>query len=159
MIPKVMDFLESNEGDRRTVPSAHGKTPDYMGAIGNLFRRKNPGRGSQQASYDPAGDRSELVPMSAQQIPGEAGQTHNQWASPEDYQDSRGLIPPEPMARALVLLSEIPIGHVAVVHNDRVPGFLLAQLDLDRMPYVMESDSDGSTIVRILKVREYDFLP
>lgn len=95
--------------------------------------------------------------MSIQKMQEEAGQDRSPWDSPEHYQDNRGLVPPEPMARALAMLSEIPVGHIAVVHNDRVPGFLLAQLDLDQMPYMMETDPDGSTIVRILKVRAYSF--
>ncbi len=155
------------------MSSANRKTPDYVGAIVNLLRRKKPAskfnKEAQKTSHEPVvRDDNTYVPiirrpdhgqMAAQTIHGDGGRNHNKWAGPEHYQDNRGLVPPEPMARALILLSEIPIGHVAVVRNDRVPGFLLAQLELDNMPYVMETNSDGSTMVQILKVRAYDFVP
>ncbi len=70
---------------------------------------------------------------------------------PEEFLDNRGLVPPEPMQRTLAKLEEIPVGTVLKIHNDRVPIFLLGQLDDDGYPYETAAQSDGSAIVRILK--------
>ena len=70
---------------------------------------------------------------------------------PEDFLDNRGLVPPEPMQRTLSRLEEIAVGSVLVIHNDRVPVFLLGQLDDDGYPYETRAQSDDSAIVRILK--------
>lgn len=70
---------------------------------------------------------------------------------PEHFLDNRGLTPPEPMQRTLELLEEVPEGHVVVIHNDRVPIFLLGKLDDDDIPYQIEARADDSAIVRILK--------
>lgn len=71
---------------------------------------------------------------------------------PEEFLDNRGLVPPEPMQRTLARLEEIPIGTVLVIHNDRVPVFLLGQLDDDGYPYETQAQSDDSALVRILKI-------
>ncbi len=70
---------------------------------------------------------------------------------PEIFLDNRGLVPPEPMQRTLAKLEEIPVGTVLVIHNDRVPVFLLGQLDDDGYPYETQAQPDDSAIVRILK--------
>lgn len=70
---------------------------------------------------------------------------------PEEFLDNRGLVPPEPMQRTLARLEEIPVGTVLVIHNDRVPVFLLGQLDDDGYPYETRAQADDSAIVRILK--------
>ena len=70
---------------------------------------------------------------------------------PEHYLDNRGLTPPEPMQRTLGLLNDVPINHVVVIHNDRVPVFLLGQLDDEEIPYEIRPQEDDSAIVRILK--------
>jgi hypothetical protein len=69
----------------------------------------------------------------------------------EIFLDNRGLVPPEPMQRTLAKLEEIPVGTVLVIHNDRVPVFLLGQLDDDGYPYETQAQPDDSAIVRILK--------
>ena len=69
----------------------------------------------------------------------------------EHFLDNRGLVPPEPMQRTLAQLEEIPVGEVLVIHNDRVPVFLLGQLDDDQLPYETLAQPDDSAIVRILK--------
>ena len=71
----------------------------------------------------------------------------------EMFLDNRGLVPPEPMQRTLAKLEEIPVGTVLVIHNDRVPVFLLGQLDDDGYPYETQAQPDDSAIVRILKSR------
>lgn len=70
---------------------------------------------------------------------------------PEVFLDNRGLVPPEPMQRALATLDEAAVGTVVVIHNDRVPVFLLGQLDEDGYPYETQAQPDDSAIVRILK--------
>ncbi|WP_243239644.1 DUF2249 domain-containing protein [Sulfobacillus harzensis] len=70
---------------------------------------------------------------------------------PEVFLDNRGLVPPEPMQRTLAKLEEVPVGTVLVIHNDRVPVFLLGQLDDDEYPYETQAQPDDSAIVRILK--------
>ncbi|MBX5466593.1 MAG: DUF2249 domain-containing protein [Firmicutes bacterium] len=73
---------------------------------------------------------------------------------PEHRLDNRGLVPPEPMQRTLALLDEVPPGHVVVIHNDRVPVFLLAELDRLGYPYEIQAQPDESAVVRILKPPE-----
>jgi len=73
---------------------------------------------------------------------------------PEHYLDNRGLLPPEPMQRTLALLQEVPEGHVVVIHNDRVPVFLLGQLDDEQIPYEIIPQADESAVVRILKTHD-----
>ncbi|MCL4318514.1 MAG: DUF2249 domain-containing protein [Firmicutes bacterium] len=70
---------------------------------------------------------------------------------PEHFLDNRGLTPPEPMQRTLGLLNEVPVNHVVVIHNDRVPVFLLGQLDDEEIPYEIRPQDDDSAVVRILK--------
>lgn len=70
---------------------------------------------------------------------------------PEHFLDNRGLVPPEPMQKTLALLDAVPPGHVVVIHNDRVPVFLLSELDDEQYPYEIQAQPDHSAIVRILK--------
>lgn len=70
---------------------------------------------------------------------------------PEEFLDNRGLVPPEPMQRTLAKLEDLAVGTVLVIHNDRVPIFLLGQLDDDGFPYEALAQPDGTAIVRILK--------
>ncbi len=78
-----------------------------------------------------------------------AADTHIE--GPEEFLDNRGLVPPEPMQRTLATLDHLPVGTVLVIHNDRVPVFLLGQLDDDEFPYETLAQPDESAIVRILK--------
>lgn len=57
------------------------------------------------------------------------------------------------MQRTLAKLVEVMVGTVLVIHNDRVPVFLLGNLDDDGYPYETEAQPDGSAIVRIFKNR------
>ncbi len=70
---------------------------------------------------------------------------------PETFLDNRGLVPPDPMQRTLAALETAAVGTVLVIHNDRVPVFLLAQLDEDGYPYETQARADDSAVVRILK--------
>ncbi|MDA8198649.1 MAG: DUF2249 domain-containing protein [Thermaerobacter sp.] len=70
---------------------------------------------------------------------------------PETFLDNRGLVPPEPMQHTLAALETAAVGTVLVIHNDRVPVFLLAQLDEDGYPYETVAQVDDSAVVRIFK--------
>ncbi len=72
---------------------------------------------------------------------------------PEEFLDNRGLTPPEPMQRTFAKLAEMPPGSVLVIHNDRVPVFLLGQLDDEGYSYETQAQPDDSAIVRILKAK------
>ncbi|HEY8342372.1 MAG TPA: DUF2249 domain-containing protein [Calditerricola sp.] len=65
--------------------------------------------------------------------------------------DNRGLQPPEPMVRTLNLLNRVPHGDTVIIHNDRVPVFLLQELDELGFPYTVEELEDGSARVTIRK--------
>ncbi len=72
-------------------------------------------------------------------------------AGPEEFLDNRGLVPPEPMQRTWAKLEQLTVGSVLVIHNDRVPIFLLGQLDDEGYPYATLAQPDDSAVVRILK--------
>ncbi len=69
----------------------------------------------------------------------------------ETFLDNRGLEPPNPMIRTLEALGELAAGEVLVIHNDRVPIYLLPQLADEGADYVVEEQPDGSARVRITK--------
>lgn len=69
----------------------------------------------------------------------------------EDFLDNRGLEPPQPMVRTLEKLGEMNDGDTLTIHNDRVPIYLLPQLDDLGASYEVEEQSDGSALVRIYK--------
>ncbi len=69
----------------------------------------------------------------------------------ETFLDNRGLEPPNPMIRTLEALDELATGEVLVIHNDRVPVYLLPQLADAGADYVVEEQPDGSARVRITK--------
>lgn len=58
--------------------------------------------------------------------------------------DHRGLEPPLPMVRTLEALAALPPGAVLVVHNDRVPVYLLPQLHARGVTYDIAPLEDGS---------------
>jgi len=66
--------------------------------------------------------------------------------------DNRGLEPPQPMIRTLNALEKCRKGDRVVIHNDRVPVFLLEELDSLGYPYKIEEQPDGSAQVTIQKV-------
>jgi len=67
---------------------------------------------------------------------------------PEVLLDVRGLEPPEPMERTLAALEELPAGAVLLHVNDRVPAFLLPELDDRGFTYTIDRDDRG-VLVRI----------
>lgn len=65
--------------------------------------------------------------------------------------DNRGLEPPKPMMRTLAALERCRSGDAVLIHNDRVPMFLIEELHGLGYPYAVEEQSDGSAKVRIRK--------
>ncbi|OXM87605.1 hypothetical protein CF651_04300 [Paenibacillus rigui] len=65
--------------------------------------------------------------------------------------DNRGLEPPQPMLRTLQALEEAAIGDRIWIHNDRVPMFLIEELQRLGYPYQIERQTDGSAKVAIDK--------
>lgn len=66
--------------------------------------------------------------------------------------DNRGLEPPQPMIRTLAAIDRSRPGDIVMIHNDRVPVFLIEELNQLGCPYTVEEQSDGSAKVRIQKV-------
>ncbi|MFB9275165.1 DUF2249 domain-containing protein [Cohnella cellulosilytica] len=65
--------------------------------------------------------------------------------------DNRGLEPPKPMIRTLSALDRCRSGDEVRIHNDRVPMFLIEELQTLGYPYTVEEQPDGSAKVRIQK--------
>jgi len=65
--------------------------------------------------------------------------------------DNRGLGPPQPMMRTLQALEESAAGDRVQIHNDRVPMFLIEELQRLGYPYEVEKQADGSAKVMIHK--------
>lgn len=66
--------------------------------------------------------------------------------------DNRGLEPPQPMMRTLAALDRRRPGDNVVIHNDRVPVFLIEELNQLGCHFSIEEQSDGSAKVKIQKV-------
>ncbi|OGX61523.1 MAG: universal stress protein [Paenibacillus sp. RIFOXYA1_FULL_44_5] len=66
--------------------------------------------------------------------------------------DNRGLEPPQPMIRTLKKLEEAQRGDTVIIHNDRIPLFLIEELNDLGCSYQVEDQSDGSARVRINKL-------
>lgn len=69
----------------------------------------------------------------------------------ERFLDNRGLEPPNPMIRTLETLEQMAAGQVLLIHNDRVPIYLLPQLADEGADYEVFEQPDGSAKVRITK--------
>ncbi len=72
-------------------------------------------------------------------------------AMEDRFLDNRGLEPPNPMIRTLECLDQMAAGEVLVIHNDRVPIYLLPQLVDAGALYEVDEQPDGSARVRITK--------
>lgn len=66
--------------------------------------------------------------------------------------DNRGLEPPKPMMRTLAALERSRPGDEVLIHNDRVPLFLIEELHSLGYPYTVDEQPDGSAKVKIRKV-------
>lgn len=65
--------------------------------------------------------------------------------------DNRGLEPPQPMVRTLSALERCRPGDEVIIHNDRVPVFLIEELNNLGYPHSVEEQPDGSAKVKIRK--------
>ncbi|WEK53257.1 MAG: DUF2249 domain-containing protein [Candidatus Cohnella colombiensis] len=66
--------------------------------------------------------------------------------------DNRGLEPPKPMMRTLAALERCQSGDQVQIHNDRVPLFLIEELNQLGCPFEVEEQPDGSAVVTISKL-------
>lgn len=66
--------------------------------------------------------------------------------------DNRGLEPPKPMMRTLAAIDRCRAGDEVHIHNDRVPVFLIEELNNLGCPYEVEDQADGSAKVKIRKL-------
>lgn len=67
------------------------------------------------------------------------------------YLDNRGLEPPQPMMRTLARLSSMKDGEVLTIRNDRLPAFLIEELNQLGYQYTPQEMEDGSVEVKIIK--------
>jgi uncharacterized protein (DUF2249 family) len=65
--------------------------------------------------------------------------------------DNRGMQPPAPMIRTLKKLEQAQSGDTVIIHNDRVPMFLIEELHSLGYRYEIEEQQDGSAKVAIQK--------
>ena len=65
--------------------------------------------------------------------------------------DNRGLEPPLPMMRTLEAYELLLPGETLIIHNDRVPVYLLPQLEDRGAEYLVHPQQDGSALVEITK--------
>lgn len=65
--------------------------------------------------------------------------------------DNRGLEPPQPMLRTLKKLESLLTGDELIIHNDRVPMFLIEELNSLGYSYQVEEQEDGSALIHIHK--------
>jgi uncharacterized protein (DUF2249 family) len=65
--------------------------------------------------------------------------------------DNRGLEPPQPMLRTLKKLESLHAGDELIIHNDRVPMFLIEELNSLGYSYQVEEQEDGSALIHIHK--------
>jgi uncharacterized protein (DUF2249 family) len=65
--------------------------------------------------------------------------------------DNRGLQPPQPMVRTLKALESCEAGDRVVIHNDRVPMFLIEELQGLGYAYQVAEQTDGTAKVTITK--------
>ncbi|MFX3650520.1 MAG: DUF2249 domain-containing protein [Paenibacillus sp.] len=71
--------------------------------------------------------------------------------SPTVILDNRGLEPPQPMIRTLAALERCKPGEIVLIHNDRVPVFLIEELNNLGCLFTVEDQADGTAKVRIEK--------
>lgn len=65
------------------------------------------------------------------------------------FLDNRGLEPPLPMVRTLEAYERLAPGGRLRIHNDRVPVYLLPQLEARGATYDIDERPDGDALVTI----------
>ncbi|MDZ7801418.1 MAG: DUF2249 domain-containing protein [Trueperaceae bacterium] len=69
----------------------------------------------------------------------------------DEVLDNRGLEPPMPMTRTLEAYEGLAPGGRLRIHNDRVPIYLLPQLEERGARFEIDEQVDGSAFVTITK--------
>ncbi|MBU9713241.1 DUF2249 domain-containing protein [Evansella tamaricis] len=67
------------------------------------------------------------------------------------FLDNRGLQPPQPMVRTMKRLELLQPGETLIIHNDRVPVFLLEELKDLHISYEIEEQEDNTAKVHLTK--------
>ncbi|MCT2193916.1 DUF2249 domain-containing protein [Paenibacillus sp. MB22_1] len=99
-------------------------------------------------------EENESVPVeaTAEIAPASTGGSGESAASPNIITlDNRGLEPPQPMVRTLAALDRCKSGDEVHIHNDRVPVFLIEELNSLGCTYTVEEQPDGTAKVQIRK--------
>ncbi|KKO50838.1 DUF2249 domain-containing protein [Paenibacillus sp. DMB20] len=91
------------------------------------------------------GEDQDETPQMQQPEPGAAEQAEVY------FLDNRGLEPPTPMIRTLKQLEKAKPGDTVKIHNDRVPMFLIEELQSLGYAYEIEEQPDGTAAVTIHK--------
>lgn len=137
---------KSNKEENAEDGSAAGETAAPAGA----------GQASANASSQPgaaanaAGNNASSTSDAAANADGENAQPPQ--AAGKVYElDNRGLEPPNPMIRTLNKLEQAKPGDIVRIHNDRVPMFLIEELNTLGYPFEVEEQPDGSAKVAIHK--------
>lgn len=69
------------------------------------------------------------------------------------FLDNRGLEPPLPMVRTLEAYERLEPGQRLAIHNDRVPIYLLPQLEARGAAFEIDERPDGDAIVTIRRAQ------
>ncbi|MFC4597998.1 DUF2249 domain-containing protein [Cohnella hongkongensis] len=112
--------------------------------ISTFVNKKNRSWLEEGASEDEAADENEAPDVSGD-APAPEGEPRS------IVLDNRGLEPPKPMIRTLSALDRCRPGDEVLIHNDRVPMFLIEELHSLGYPYTVEEQPDGSAKVKIRK--------
>ncbi len=69
------------------------------------------------------------------------------------FLDNRGLEPPLPMVRTLEAFERLEAGQRLAIHNDRVPIYLLPQLEARGATFEIDERPDGDAVVTIRRTQ------
>ncbi|MDZ7706805.1 MAG: DUF2249 domain-containing protein [Trueperaceae bacterium] len=69
------------------------------------------------------------------------------------FLDNRGLEPPLPMVRTLEAFERLEPGQRLTIHNDRVPVYLLPQLEARGATFEIDERPDGDAVVTIRRAQ------
>lgn len=106
---------------------------------------------SQAATDEEAGETDEVKAGHFAKA-AQAEAAYNAVKETEIYRlDNRGLEPPQPMLRTLKKLETLNAGDELIIHNDRVPMFLIEELNTLGYTYRVEEQEDGSALIHIHK--------
>ncbi|EOS56876.1 DUF2249 domain-containing protein [Paenibacillus barengoltzii] len=97
-------------------------------------------------------EENESIEVAADAAPISTAVSSENTASPNIITlDNRGLEPPQPMVRTLAALDRCKSGDEVHIHNDRVPVFLIEELNSLGCTYTVEEQPDGTAKVQIRK--------